>query len=129
MLFRSGALFVLAELRDGVAPAKVEAAVREEIAALVEEGVAKKDFARIRAQIRASFLFQDEAVLDLALKLARFQALTPDGWRTLGTVLPAYEALTNKQLMATAAKYLQWDRSAWVWAIPAKTGASEDKKV
>lgn len=123
-----GALFVLAELRDGIAPAKVEAAVREEIAALVQEGVAKKDFARIRAQIRASFLFQDEAVLDLALKLARFQALTPEGWRTLGKVLPAYDALTNKQLVATAAKYLQFDRSAWVWAIPAGDSKVAGKK-
>jgi zinc protease len=115
-----GALFVFAELRDGVDPERVEAAVREEIEAVRREGVSKKDLERIRAQIHASFLFQDEAVLDLALKLARFEALTPDGWRTLAKVLPAYDSLANKELVQAAAKYLQFDRSAWVWALPGR---------
>jgi zinc protease len=115
-----GALFVFAELRDGVDPERVEAAVREEIEAVRREGVGRKDLERIRAQIHASFLFQDEAVLDLALKLARFEALTPDGWRTLAKVLPAYDSLANKELVQAAAKYLQSDRSAWVWALPGR---------
>jgi len=59
-------------------------------------------------------------VLDLALKLARFEALTPDGWRTLAKVLPAYDSLANKELVQAAAKYLQFDRSAWVWALPGR---------
>ena len=114
-----GSLLVLCELRDGVAPATVELAVREEIAHLIEEGVAKKDMERIQAQIRASFLFQDEAVLDLAMKLGRFEAGTPEGFRTLATVLPTYESLTQKELREVAAKYLDFDRAAVVWAIPA----------
>ena len=117
-----GGLFVLTELRDGADPDDVEAALREEIEGLIEAGVARRDLARIRAQIRASFLFQDETVLDLALKLARFQALTPDGWRTLGKVLPTYDALTNKELKAVAARYLRLDRSVWVRALPGRRG-------
>jgi hypothetical protein len=113
-----GALFVLCELRDGVEPAVVEAAVREEIAAQIEEGVAKKDLQRIRAQIRASFLFQDESVLDLAMKLGRFEAGTPDGYRTLATVLPTYESLSSDELRAVAARYLDFERAAVVWALP-----------
>ena len=93
--------------------------MREEIAHLIEEGVAKKDMERIQAQIRASFLFQDEAVLDLAMKLGRFEAGTPEGFRTLATVLPTYESLTQKELREVAAKYLDFDRAAVVWAIPA----------
>lgn len=114
-----GSLFVLCELRDGVKPAVVEAAVREEIARQVEEGVPKKDLERIRMQIRASFLFQDEAVLDLAMKLGRFEAGTPDGYRTLETVLPTYDSLTDKELRAVAAKYFDFHRAAVVWAMPA----------
>ncbi|MFY9341278.1 MAG: pitrilysin family protein [Planctomycetota bacterium] len=113
-----GALLVLCELRDGVAPATVEQAVREEVRALIDEGVAKKDLVRIQAQIRASFLFQDEAVLDSAMKLARFEAGTPDGYRTLATVLPTYESITGKELRAVAAKYFDFDRAAVIWAIP-----------
>ena len=50
------------------------------------------------AEIRSSFLFQDESVLDHALKLARFEALTPGGYQTLATVLPTYESLRTDEL-------------------------------
>ena len=115
-----GSLLVLCELRDGVAPATVERVVREEIAGLIEDGVSKKNAERIQAQIRASFLFQDEAVLDLAMKLGRFEAGTPAGYKTLATVLPTYESLTAKELRAAAAKYFDFDRAAVVWAVPGK---------
>ena len=113
-----GAMFVLCELRDGSVPAKVEMIVREEVKALVREGVAKKDLQRIRAQIRASFLFQDESVLDLAMKLGRFEAGTPDGYRTLATVLPTYDSLTPGELRDVASRYLDFDKAAVVWALP-----------
>jgi zinc protease len=119
-----GALFVLAELREGADLQTVERAVREEIEALVEEGVAKTDLQRIRAQIQAAFLFQDEAVLELALKLARFEALTPEGHRTLAGVLPVYESLTNRELKAAAAKYLLPERSACVWSVASAAAGS-----
>ncbi len=114
-----GAFFVLCELREGSSPARVEAAVREEIGKQIEEGVTKKDLDRIRTQIRASFLFQDEAVLDLAMKLCRFEAGTPGGFRTLEGVLPTYASLQNKELREVAAKYFDFRRAAIVWAMPA----------
>jgi zinc protease len=114
-----GALFVMCELRPGASPARVEATIREEIGRQIDEGVAKKDLQRIRAQISASFLFQDEAVLDLAMKLARFEASTPEGFRTLAKVLPTYESLTPRELKEVAARYLDFRRAAVVWALPA----------
>lgn len=123
-----GSLFVLCELRDGASPSRVEAAIREEIGNLVEQGVAKKDLQRIRAQIRASFLFQDESVLDMAMKVARFEAGTPDGFRTLATVLPTYDSLTQKELREVAAKYLDGNRAAVVWAVPAAGVAAGAKR-
>ncbi|MFM1870765.1 MAG: hypothetical protein RL398_187 [Planctomycetota bacterium] len=119
-----GGFYVMAELLDGTDPQKVERIVREEIAALCKEGVPKKDLERIRTQIAASFLFQDEAVLDLAMKLARFEAGTPDGYRTLANVLPTYASLTTKELAATATKYLDFSRAAVVWAMPAAAPAT-----
>lgn len=120
-----GALFLLCELRDGVQPAKVEAIVREEIRAQIREGVAKKDLARILAQIKASFLFQDESVLDLAMKLGRFEAGTPGGYRTLATVLGTYDSLTQQELRAAAAKYFDFDRIAVVYGVPGKRDEAE----
>ena len=122
-----GALFVMCELRDGSVPAKVEAIVREEVKALVREGVAKQDLQRIKAQIRASFLFQDESVLDLAMKLGRFEAGTPDGYRTLATALPTYDSLTPAELRDVAAKYLDFERAVVVWALPGLQAAAGGK--
>ena len=123
-----GGFFVMCELRDGADPARVEAAIREEIVAQREAGVAKKDLERIRTQIRASFLFQDEAALDMAMKLARFEAGTPDGYRTLANVLPTYDSLTPKELAETSAKYLDFGRAAVVWALPAAAAAAPARK-
>ncbi|MGE3171608.1 MAG: insulinase family protein [Planctomycetota bacterium] len=114
-----GALFVLCELRDGADIDEVERIVREEVEGLIRTGVGKKDLARIRAQIRASFLFQDETALDHALKLARFEALTPDGWRTLANVLPTYDSLTTGELREVATRFLLPARLVTVQAVPA----------
>jgi zinc protease len=115
-----GALFVLTELRQGADLDKVERIVREEIDAMAQDGVDKHDLARIRAQIRASFLFQDESVLDHALKLARFEALTPGGYKTLATVLPTYESLKPEELRQAAARYFAPARSVCVQAVPGR---------
>ncbi|HEX6813445.1 MAG TPA: pitrilysin family protein [Planctomycetota bacterium] len=126
-----GALLVLCELREGANPARVEAAIREEVGKQIAEGVDKRDLERIRSQIRASFLFQDEAALDLAMKLSRFEAGAPEGYRTLETVLPTYDSLTRKELRQVAAKYFDFDRAAIVWAMPAagaQTAASAQAK-
>ena len=84
---------------------------------------------RIQAQIRASFLFQDESVLDLAMKLGRFEAGTPTGYRTLLDVLPTYESLTQKELREVARKYFDFDRAAVVWAVPGPRRSKEKATV
>ena len=114
-----GGFFIMCELHPGASPEKVEQAIREEVAAMVDEGVAEKDLRRIRTQIESSFLFQDETVLDLAMKLARFEAGTTAGYRTLADVLPTYASMKRKELREVAAKYFQFDRATIAWAIPA----------
>ena len=119
-----GGFFVMCELHPGVAPERVEQAIREEVAGMIREGVAAADLRRIRTQIEASFLFQDETVLDLAMKLARFEAGTPDGFRTLADVLPTYESMTRKELREVAAKYFSFDRATIAVAVPATPAAA-----
>lgn len=113
-----GGFFVLCELHPGADPDKVEKAIAEEIEALKAEGVAERDLKRIRTQIRSSFLFQDETALDLAMKLARFEAGTDKGYATLADVLPTYESLKKGELRDVANKYLQPDRATVVWGMP-----------
>lgn len=123
-----GGIFVLAELHPRVDPQKVEAAIREEIAQLCAEGVAERDLKRIRTQIRSSFLFQDETALDMAMKLARFEASTPDGYKTLATALPTYESLKRDELRDVAQRYLVFDRAVVVWGVPKRTESSAKPK-
>ena len=123
-----GGFFIMCELHPGVDQAKVEKAIREEVAALTREGVAERDLTRIRTQIRSSFLFQDETALDMAMKLARFEAGTAKGYQTLAEVLPTYDSLQRLELRDTAAKYLQFDRATVVWAVPAEPAASTSRK-
>ena len=123
-----GGFYVLCELHPGVDTHKVEKAIVEEIAALTREGVAERDIKRIRTQIRSSFLFQDETALDMAMKLARFEAGTENGYRTLETVLPTYDSLKRAELRQIAAKYLQLDRASIVWAVPAEKAEPAARK-
>ena len=114
-----GGFFVLCELHPGADHRKVEKAIHEEIEALTREGVAERDLKRIRIQIRSSFLFQDETALDMAMKLARFEAGTEKGYATLADVLPTYDSMQRRELRDIAAKYLQPDRATVVWGVPA----------
>ncbi|MFN3242732.1 MAG: insulinase family protein [Planctomycetota bacterium] len=113
-----GGFFVMCELHPGKNPDKVERAIREEFAGLIADGIKARDLRRIRTQIESSFLFQDETAHDLAMKLARFEAGTPDGYRTLGDVLPTYESMANDELREVAAKFFRFDRASIAWAVP-----------
>ena len=122
-----GALCVLADLREGADLAAVEQAVREEVDGLMRRGVRKESLARIRAQIRASVLVQDESALGHALKLARFEALTPGGYRTLDSVLPTYESIKPEELRQAAARYFAPQRSVVIHARPGRADVSAVK--
>jgi hypothetical protein len=64
----------------------------------------------------------------MAMKLARFEAGTKDGYRTLETVLPTYDSLKRAELRQIAAKYLQLDRASIVWAVPAEKTEAATRK-
>ena len=123
-----GGFFILCELHPGADHRKVEKAIREEVEALTREGVAERDLKRIRTQIRSSFLFQDETALDMAMKLARFEAGTENGFSTLAEVLPTYDSMQRRELRDIAAKYLQPDQATVVWGMPEAVPESVSRK-
>ncbi|MHC4512660.1 MAG: M16 family metallopeptidase [Planctomycetota bacterium] len=113
-----GVFWITAELRKNAEPARVEVALREELGKLIDKGVAAAELKRARTQLRSSFLFEEEAALDAAMKIGRFQALSAKGYRQLAGVLGAFDKITNAQLKAVAKRYLHADAWNLAWSLP-----------
>ena len=80
------------------------------------------DLRRIRVQLRSSFLFEDETVLDVAMKIGRFEALTKAGYPLLENVLQTYEGIDSRQVVEVAKRYLGPVNSTVVWSVPEESG-------
>jgi zinc protease len=113
-----GLFWILAELHAGVDVERVEGMIREEIARLCEEGVEAAEQRRARVQIRSSYLFEDETVLDAALKIGRFEALASAGHRLLDDVLPTYDEIDRRELREVARRYFGPEAWSVVWSLP-----------
>lgn len=116
--FDPGIFWIVLELREGADPAAVESMVREEISELCRRGVRAVDLRRIRVQLRSSFLFEDETVLDVAMKIGRFEALTVAGYPLLEKVLQTYDDIGSRQIVEVAKRYLGPVNSTVVWSVP-----------
>ncbi len=113
-----GVFWITVELREHVEPTKVEAVLREEIHKIIDKGAGSAELKRARAQLRSSFLFEEETVLDAAMKIGRFQALSVKGYGQLADVLDVFDAVTNPRLKAAAKRYLDTDTWNVVWSMP-----------
>lgn len=113
-----GVFWILAELHEDAQPAEAERMVRAEIERIALDGVSAAELRRVRTQIRAGFLFEGETVLDLAVKLGRYEASAREGYRLLDRVLPAYDAVRPAQVRAVAERYLAPDSLTAVWSVP-----------
>lgn len=117
-----GLFWVAAELCPGVTPAKVESVIREEMLKLVDKGPSAAELRRARMQIRSAYLFEEETVLDTALRIARFEALAEGGHKLLNKVLPIYEAQGARQIRNVARRYFAPESWAVAWSLPAGKG-------
>ncbi|MBI5851203.1 MAG: insulinase family protein [Planctomycetes bacterium] len=113
-----GLFWVVAELRPGVRPERVEAVIRDEVQRIAEEGVTQAELKRARIHIRSSFLFEDETVLETALKLGRYETLSTAGWRLVDAVLAGYDALDRRTLRDAAARLFAPEAWTAVWSVP-----------
>ena len=120
--FDPGIFWVVLELREGADPVAVESMVREEISELCRKGVRVPDLRRIRVQLRSSFLFEDETVQDVAMKIGRFEALTETGYPMLKDVLETYAGIDRSQIVEVAKRYLSPANCTVAWSVPEEKG-------
>ena len=113
-----GVFFVSAELQPGASRERTEALVREEFARFVAKGPTASELRRAHTQIDAALQFDEEAVLDCALKLGRFESAVPGGFRTLRDLGARYRAVDARRAREVAARYFAPDRWTTVWSLP-----------
>ena len=94
---------------EGQSVAVVQAALKEEIARVVKDGVSESELGRVKAQVLAGQVYQQDSVF--------YQAMLIGEWTTAGLDYAARElryaklkAVTAEQLREVARKYLVDDR-------------------
>lgn len=103
---RQQSLFLL----DG-SPAKgatveaLEDALRKQIAAVRERPPTASELERVKAQVLADRVYQEDSVFYQAMKIGTLETVGL-GWRLLDDYLPRIQAVTAEQVQAVAKKYL-----------------------
>ena len=103
-------LFLLSGLpAQGRDMVEVEAALREEIRRVKEEPVDPAELARIKAQVVASEVYEQDSVQYQAMQLGKLETLGL-GWRAGEEYSERIRAVTAEQVRAVARKYLTEER-------------------
>jgi len=115
-----------ADVKQGVDPAKVEAAIAEEWARFLKDGPTDDELARVKVGTRASFIRRLERVNGKASILAEGQVYRGDPG-AYKTDLARVESATHDSVLAAAKKWIaKGDYTLTV--TPAAEGANDDVK-
>jgi len=89
--------------------AALESALRAQIAQLREKPVAVDELERVKAQVLADHVYQEDSVFYQAMRIGTLESVGL-GWQRLDEYLPRVQAVTAKQVQEVARKYLVDDR-------------------
>ncbi len=107
---RGPGLFIIdATPARGIEVAEVEAALKAEVARLVRDGIGEAELARVKAQVLASQVFQQDSLFSQAMRIGSWVSAGLD--HTLqDTRYARLAAVTAEQVRDVAARYLVDDR-------------------
>ncbi|MEX0958061.1 MAG: pitrilysin family protein [Burkholderiales bacterium] len=100
-----GLFFVAGTPADGRTADDLEAAWREQVRRLIQEGVSEEELARVKAQVVASFVYQQDSVYAQASQLARLYSVGLP-YDAMDTLLQKFQAVTAEQVREVARRYL-----------------------
>jgi zinc protease len=113
-----GLFWVTIELKPGASRERAEAALREEVQQLAERGPTAAELKRAHTQIAAALQFDEESVMDVAIKIGRFEAGVPGGHRALADLPARYRAVDARRVRGVVERYFAPDRWNVVWSLP-----------
>lgn len=94
---------------EGKSIALVQAALKDEIARLIAEGVSETELSRVKAQVLASQVYQQDSLFYQAMQIGEWTTAGLD-YRARDTRYAKLKAVTAEQIRAVAKKYLVDDR-------------------
>ncbi|HSH29115.1 MAG TPA: pitrilysin family protein, partial [Thiohalobacter sp.] len=107
---RQQSLFLLdATPAEGVDVEAVEKALRGQIQRLRSEPVAAAELERVKAQVVAGRVYEEDSIFYQAMKIGQLESIGLD-WRVGEQYVARIQAITAEQLQAVARKYLVEDR-------------------
>ena len=112
----SGSFWLYAEAVAGVEPARLEAAIDEELARLRTKAPTAAELKRVRALLGSAEDFEGETVSDLAESLGSF-AIDAD-WRLAVGARERRRKVSGAKLRSLCARYLTPERRVVGWSLP-----------
>ncbi len=85
--------------------AALEVALRAEIAKLQNTPITTEELERVKAQVLADHVYQEDSVFYQAMQIGTLEAVGL-GWQKMDEYLPRIQAVTAEQVQAVARKYL-----------------------
>jgi zinc protease len=94
---------------EGKSVAELEAALRAEVEKIKQDGVAEEELVRVRSQLVASRVFQQDSIFYQAMQIGQLEA-TGFSHRVKDVRLKKLQEVTPEQVREVAKKYLVDDR-------------------
>jgi zinc protease len=114
--------YIYATVADGQSLASVESATLAELDRVAREGITEAELTKVRAQLRARFVYDSDSVTDIAHQLGYFETI--GSWRSYHELIPRLSTVTLDQVNAAARRYLRADNRTLGWFEPESTAAA-----
>ncbi len=101
---------------EGQSLGPVEQVVLTEVARLQRDGITPAEFAKVNAQLRARFVYDNDSVTDIAHQLGFFETI--GSWRACHDLGSRLDAVTPEAVQAAAVKYLTPENRTIGWFEP-----------
>ena len=118
MTGRGASLFTLIAVpAAGKTAAQAEAALKQQVARLIKDGVSEAELARVRTQLKAARVYEKDSMFGQAMKIGQLEALG-FSWRDDDAIDRQLDAVTPAAVQAVAKRYLTDDRLTAAVLLP-----------